>query len=209
MEIDHGGESAAAGRSDDTFQLVDRIHAGDRRALSALVARYYPRIRRIVAVRAGPRLLASMELDDLVQDVLMRVLKGVETFERRSDALFIQWVSRLASNEIRDKGRRLSSRGRETPAESALRQQIAEESHSALGRIANREEQDLVDSCLAELDEGYQEVLLLRDYAGASWAEVQEELQRPSANACQALYQRARKALGERLLRRGVGEERE
>lgn len=201
------GAEQSAHSGADTFVLVDRAQAGDAGALGLLVTRYYPRIRRIVGIRAGAQVLARDELDDLVQDVLMRVLRGLERFERRGDAQFIQWVSRLASNEIRDKGRRASRRDEESPSESVLRERLASESQSALGRIANREEQDLVDSCLSELDESHREVLLLRDYAGASWEEVQEELQRPSINACQVLYQRARRALGDRLLLRGVGRE--
>jgi hypothetical protein len=45
-------------------------------------------------------------------------------------------------------------------------------------------------------------VILLREYAGGSWAFVAEELGRPSAGAARQLYLRARDELRERVRRR-------
>ena len=82
---------------------------------------------------------------------------------------------------------------------------IVADTKSALSRVASDEEQKLVDTCLEEIGAEHREVLLLRDYAGASWEEVGSELGRPTIGACQQLYQRARRALGERIVLKGLG----
>ena len=106
-----GDEPAASPASpEETIGLVRRIQRGDRAAMGELAERYYPRIRRIVRIRFGDRMKGSTGLDDLVQEVLLRVLRGVETFEERSGAMFIHWVSRLASNTIVDEARRRARR---------------------------------------------------------------------------------------------------
>lgn len=184
---------------EETFDLVSLAQAGDTHALNRLVERYYPRIRRMVAIRAGGRMKSSTEVDDLVQDVLLRILDGLERFERRSDALFINWVSRLATNEISNQGRRLQHRPGQQGIEDSLIGMLADSTRGVLSQLKHDEEIERVDRCLHELSDDFREILLLREYAGASWSDIHEELDRPSVAACQQLYQRARGALAERL----------
>lgn len=191
---------------EDTFRLARRVQQGDADALAVLAERYYPRIRRMVAIRAGARLRAAVAVDDIVQGVLLRIIRGLDRFERRSDSQFIQWVSRIASNEIIDQDRSSWRHQGHTGGDDDLGRRIAVETRSALGRLAHLEELQLVDDCIEELKESHREILLLRDYAGASWTEIMAELGRPSVGSCQQLHQRARRDLADKLARRGLGE---
>jgi len=182
-----------------TVHLVERAQAGESAALDELVERYYPRIWRIVRIRVGGRVRWSSSLDDVVQGVMLRVIQGVERFEARSDSQFIHWVARLAHNEICDQGRQGQRRPDPTDEVSRV---VAREARSLLSRYADDEEQRQVDECLAGLEPMHREVLLLRDYEGASWEEIHASLDRPSVGACQQLHQRAKEKLKQALARR-------
>jgi len=190
----------------NTNTLLERYRAGDKLALQVLVERYYPRITRIVRVRMGPFLLEREMVEDVVQDVLVRILEGLEGYEPRSDARWIDWVARLAQNEIANHARR-----ERTQKRNALARQVRSHAESAQdwdapaattgveASASRREAAALVDRCLGELAEAHREVILWRDYAGADWKTVAEQMGRPSAEACQELHRRARRDLGRRL----------
>ena len=161
-------------------------------------------------VRVGGRLLQRETIEDVVQDVLVRVLRGLEGYEPRSDARWIDWVARLAQNEISNHARRASAQKRhglalelESHADSTADWQLSSPATGASTAAMRREEAELVDSCLAELPEAHREVILWREYAGADWKTVAEEMNRPSAEACQELHRRARQELRRRLQKLG------
>lgn len=158
----------------------------------------------------GPALLARETVADLVQDVFVRVVQGVEGYERRVDSSWIDWVARLAQNEISNHVRRdraekrggaLAERVRALAA-SASSCDAPAETTAVHSKASRREMAELVDECLGELDEPHREVILLRDYAGGDWRTIAEQMGRPSAEACQELHRRARRQLQRRLLDR-------
>jgi DNA-directed RNA polymerase specialized sigma24 family protein len=57
--------------------------------------------------------------------------------------------------------------------------------------LTQEEDIDLIETCVGELREDYRNVILCRDYAGASWATVAESTDSPSADAARSLYTRA------------------
>ncbi len=195
---------------ESTFALLARHRAGDAAAIETLVARYYPRVERMVRVRLGATLRERETVADVVQDVFVRVIEGLEGYERRPDARWVDWVVRLAQNEISNHARRDRAKKRggaiarqvQQHAESAATLDIPAGSTEVHARVARREAAQLVDRCLGDLSEPHREVILLRDYAGADWKDIAEKLQRPSPEACQELYRRARNDLGDRVRRR-------
>jgi DNA-directed RNA polymerase specialized sigma24 family protein len=74
-----------------------------------------------------------------------------------------------------------------------------------LDATASEEEQRIVEACLAELPEEYRELILLRNYAGASWESVAEETGRPSAAAARMMHARAMVELGKLVRAGGIG----
>src|SRR4029453_12040853 len=84
---------ASADDADDVA-LVRRIEGGDREALEALVARHQPWIYNI-AVRM---VYDPHDAEDVTQEVLIKVLTKLSTFEGRSR--FRTWLYRIVVNHV-------------------------------------------------------------------------------------------------------------
>jgi RNA polymerase sigma-70 factor (ECF subfamily) len=201
-------ESSAASSDSgpDSLELLRRHRAGDGEALGQLIERYLPRITRIVRVRLGKFLRDRESLDDVVQNVLARVVQGLETYEHRTDAHWIDWVAKLAHHEVLNLARRERAQKRDQEPMRADAERdgppwaglVADQS-SVVTRAARRELEELVDRALGELTEAHREVILLRDYAGMDWAPIAEMLAPRTVGACQELHRRAKRELGRRL----------
>lgn len=63
-----------------------------------------------------------------------------------------------------------------------------------------------VDGCVRLLSEPHREVILLRLYEGFDWKTIAAKMQRPTAEACQELFRRARNELLERMIEQHPGE---
>jgi RNA polymerase sigma-70 factor, ECF subfamily len=120
----------------------------------------------------GRRVNNPADVDDLVQAVMVRLLKGLETL-RDSERLH-PWVYRTARNVIIDHYRAVASRREITATDDGRRdddvssQPITEENEdAALQELA---------SCLApmvrQLDPSYQEAVTLTELAGVTQAEA-------------------------------------
>jgi RNA polymerase sigma-70 factor (ECF subfamily) len=204
------GLDAAGTPSEQTFLLIQRHRGGDPEALRQLVERYYPRVRRIVGVRVRQRLLALTTIEDVVQDVFVRVIEGLESYELRDDARWIDWVARIAEREIYGQARHHDAVKRDANLVDLVRHAAGSVTSWSLpadttgvdAKVAIRELEELVDQCLSSLPEAHREVVLLRDYAGDSWRSIAEKMGRPSPEACQELHRRALRELRECVRRK-------
>lgn len=91
--------------------LVARARRGDDAALERLVEAAYPRVRRWALVHAGE----EAEADDLTQDVLIRMIRNLDSFQ--GDARFETWLYSVTRNAAVDRHRR--GRRRERAADQA------------------------------------------------------------------------------------------
>ena len=81
-----------------TIALVAAYQEGSSGALESLLERYYPRVRRIVRARMGKLLLRSVEVEDIVQQVFMRVVRDLDRFSAdhtRVSSAGSTWSARL------------------------------------------------------------------------------------------------------------------
>ncbi|MER7463689.1 sigma-70 family RNA polymerase sigma factor [Streptomyces sp. NPDC097981] len=78
-----------------TAALVAAARAGDPRAQDELVSTYLPLVYNIV----GRALNGSCDVDDVVQDTMLRALDGLGTL--RSDDSFRSWLVAIAMNRVR------------------------------------------------------------------------------------------------------------
>ncbi|MFJ3204236.1 sigma-70 family RNA polymerase sigma factor [Streptomyces sp. NPDC086989] len=78
-----------------TAALVAATRAGDPRAQDELVSTYLPLVYNIV----GRALNGSCDVDDVVQDTMLRALDGLGTL--RSDDSFRSWLVAIAMNRVR------------------------------------------------------------------------------------------------------------
>lgn len=199
-----------------SLDLVLRAQQGDAIALNRLFERYYERVRRIVRLRLGNKLRESVDSGDILQETFIAAVRSFENFEMREEASLVNWLSRLAERQIiaaadyhgakkRDQGRNVSLSGAIVDTGSVrVPLSFPDETTRPLDKIAATEEQKIVEGCLDRLPEEYRELILLRNYAGASWESVAEETGRPSAAAARMMHARAMIELGKLLRAAGV-----
>lgn len=195
-----------------SLELVTRAQGGDRDALERLIARYRERVLKIVRLRMGRRLRECVESQDILQETFLTAVQKLESFEMREEASLINWLARLAENQIRAKAdyhgakKRDHERGARLDPSSGPpgARELGASATQPIDRLARDEEKRIVEECLAELDEEYRELILLREYMGASWEAVAEETGRPSAAAARMKHAVARIELGKLLRAAGV-----
>ena len=78
---------------DEDILCMQRVLAGDREAFSSIVSRYERRLRSYCRSR-----LPEAEVDDAVQDILVRAFRGLGGF--RLGASFSPWLFTIAFNVI-------------------------------------------------------------------------------------------------------------
>lgn len=86
--------------SQDVAALVRDAQAGDERALNHLVAAHLPLIYNIL----GRALHASADVDDLVQETMLRVVRGLPTL--REPDRFRSWAVAIAYRQLQQHARR-------------------------------------------------------------------------------------------------------
>ena len=140
----------------------------------------------------SPALRAKVEPEDVAQEVLLAVHKGLDGFEVKGDRAFFGWLFRVAENRIRDLVDHWSAQKRKLPAPMTFTQ-------TSPATAADRKERvDVVRRALEDLPDDYREVIRLRRLQELSSAEVARIMER-SENAVRVLYCRALKALGQKL----------
>ena len=192
-----------------SLDLVLRAQKGDAEALNRLCQRYYDRVRKIVRLRLGARLRDRVDSGDILQETFLAAVRSLQSFEMREEASLIHWLARLAERQIiaaadfhgakkRDRARDVPLTGRiaDTGTVGVPLQLVDAREAPPPDFVADAEEAEHVEACLERLPEEYRELILLRNYAGASWESVAEETGRPSAAAARMMHARALAELG-------------
>lgn len=184
----------------ESMRLVREAQGGSREALEALLGRYQDRVHRIVRVRLSTKLRRHVESMDVVQETLRKAADAIGELELRSQAAILQWLARIAENQMLDVHRRMSAakrdRLREVPIDDG-----SERASSSGGpaadvlppdeQAARNELSRLVDECVAALPDDYREVITLRTYCGGSWEWVTAQMGKESSEAVRQLHRRA------------------
>lgn len=173
-------------------------------ALGRLLAHYERRLLRIVRLRLGARLRSSLESGDIVQETFLRAVAAFDDFEPRGEAELLSWLARIAERAI------LAEVDRRRAAKRAVEPQTLTDAPAARPgpgtQVAERERHEILENCIAQLPEAQREVVIWRDYLGASWEEVARALDRPSPDAARMLHAKALITLGKLMRRHGVRE---
>jgi RNA polymerase sigma-70 factor (ECF subfamily) len=191
-----------------TLQLFDAARRGDRRAVEDLFARYLPRVRRIVSLRMGRKLLGFTEHEDLAQETLLRVFRGLEQFEANSEGSLRYWISQCVERAIADCARRLVAKKRgegnvvrfgDRGTEAPLSSIFAGKGPTPSSVAASREREERIEEALLALPPHHREIINLRFFCEMSFSEIADTLKIGSeATARKALF-RAVGKLKERL----------
>lgn len=82
--------------------LLDRVQHGDHAALNALCDRYQERVLRSVRIRLGAKLRSNLQSSDVLQDVMLEAIRGIDRFEYRTEGAFMKHLNVLVEHRIRD-----------------------------------------------------------------------------------------------------------
>jgi RNA polymerase sigma-70 factor (ECF subfamily) len=167
--------------------LLARAQTGDERAFRELIDPY----RRGLHVHAYRMLGSADDAEDVMQETLLRVWRGLGRFEPR--ASLRTWLFRIATNACLDEIERRPRRPEPVdPFPDELRGEADPLIYDPAARYALREGMELALLAAIQLLPGRQRaVLILRDVLGWTGPEVSELLESTLASVNSAL-QRAR-----------------
>jgi RNA polymerase sigma-70 factor (ECF subfamily) len=195
-----------------TRELVELSRAGRAEAREELFERYSARVLHMVRMRLGAKLRERLESVDIVQNVMAEAFGRLGDFEMREESSLVNWLARMVQSNICNQANYFQAAKRDVNAEVAAdaREPEGGPSTPLYGKlptpsleVGRTEEVELIREAIASLPERYREAILLRDYAGARWQDVADEIGVDSADAARLLHSRAVSKLGEVL--RGSG----
>jgi RNA polymerase sigma-70 factor, ECF subfamily len=147
--------------------LIARAQAGEVRAFEELLAAHLPVVRRFALAFARDEQAA----DDLAQDALVRVFRGIRAF--RYQSAFSTWLYAVVRSAYLDAAK--SRAGRERALLEPLPADHAEHGSEEPGadeRIAGEEERLRLWSAIRRVPLEYRAALVLFDIEGCSYDEV-------------------------------------
>ena len=187
---------------DDT-QLVHAIHGGENELIAVIADRYIGIVYNIIRKRA-----AAADVDDLVQDVLIAVVRSIHKFKQESSLR--TWIHAIVNNKLRYYYRQKKVRSR--IADFSSLEGADDESDSVDARVGGGEspadevgrsdQNALVLAAVESLKEDYREILYLRFTDELSFAEIAQQLDM-SLEAAKSRYRRAVEAAKKELRRLG------
>jgi RNA polymerase sigma-70 factor, ECF subfamily len=169
------------------LELIARWSAGDERAATHLVERHAPALARFAA-SLGQR----SDIEELVQDTLVRAFGSIESF--RADSSLRTWLFTIERRLILD--RRRAERRRKD--DTAVDERDAATEFDALDEIVAEEAQTRVQRAVEQLSRLQREVFLLRVNEGLSYKEIAEVVG-STEGAARVHYHNAMRAVKESL----------
>ena len=192
----------------DTVRLVKASVDGDKAAVEALFSRYYPRVCQIVALRMGRTMQQFGDLEDIAQESMLDALRGLASFEHRSEGTFRNWLACVVENNLRDEARKMQAQrrggGRVRPRaaynSSVLRDSVfpgkeaTPSQHAAAAELMEK-----VEKAMLALPERERRAIELRKLCEMSYEELAAELGLGSAASARSLLARAMSRLSSQL----------
>ena len=126
------------------------------------------------------------DAEDLVQDVLVRVQRGLRTYQPGS---MQGWLSRITTNAFLDEVRRKKRRPTDFLPEDAER--VLPTSAGADEALAHSSLPDEIQESILSLPEDYRAAVVLSDVVGLSYQEISEALGRSDRHRAESDPQRA------------------
>ena len=199
-------------KDEDSIELVERLRAGDKRALVDLFQRYRGRLKRMVELRMEWRLQARLDASDVLQEAFLDVASRLDEYLREPRLPPFLWLRLCVGEELvnlhrrhlgtkmRDAGREISLNRGGVPAASsaALASMLLGKLTSPTQAAVRAERIARLQDALNTLEPLDREVLALRHFEQLSRAETAQILE-ISEDAAAKRYIRALKRLKEIL----------
>lgn len=176
-----------------TVELLQRAKSGDETALSALMARYLPRLQRWASGRLPSYARSLFDTTDLVQETLLRAVQGLDGIEVRGPGGFQAYVRQAILNRIRDQVRW----ARRRPGPDGVPDDLVDVIPSPLENAIGADLLERYEHALAQLSEDDRRLLHLRLELDFDYEEMAALLGRPSRDAVRMAVKRALGKLAE------------
>lgn len=182
-----------------SVHLLERARAGDECALTELLERYMPRLRRWASGRVPAAARPMLDTDDVVQETVIRTLRHIDNFEARGEGALQAYLRQAIRNRLTDAYRQYAKRVSDTSVKS----DIAAPAPSPLEEAIGQEALDRYECALQRLKPDEREIIILRIELCYSYEEIAHLTGRPSASASRMAVSRA---LAQLSLEMGRGE---
>ncbi len=169
---------------DEEMRLVEEARQGDPDAFGKLVDRYNRRVYGIVYRMCGPD-----DAEDLTQEIFLKALAALRSFQFQGNASFRTWLYRIAVNaainELRRRKRRRAVEGPSLDApvttdDGSVERDLADEHDLAPAEEVERgETQRMVHEVLARMRPQHRLVLTLVDLESMEYREAATLLKCP------------------------------
>jgi len=192
-----GPEADREGAADltSTIELLDRYKRGDNEAVSLLVERSLPPLKRWARGRLPDWARSLAETQDLIQDAVIRAIPHLKHFEARHPGALQAYLRQAVVNRVRDEVRRTGRR----PELATLGDEAVFHGPSPLEEAVGAETLARYDAALVLLSDDDREAVVARVEMGSSYLEIAEALGKPSADAARVAVSRALVRLAEHM----------
>jgi RNA polymerase sigma-70 factor (ECF subfamily) len=186
----------AAANALTSMELLARAKDGDELALNDLCARYQPRLQRWAHGRLPAYARGALDTYDIVQDTLVKAVRGLNSFEPRHSGSFQGFLHTTLRNCICDQVR--SARRRPTVMLDTDR---AADDPTPFELAVGHETADRYEAALERLKPADREAIVARIELGLPYAEVAAALRKPSIAAAHVAVSRALVKLAKEMSR--------
>ena len=197
------GDSETTLKTEQELQeLIVNCQQGDRNSFRILYQTYQQRVRSTLYQLCGKSML-----DDLVQEVFLRVWKGLPKLKNRS--YFSTWLYRISWNVAIDRRRTLAKNRDWTNTVEQVTKETEENSNPTLTDVQNTPDlmrlhyQDLVQRGLNNLSLEHRAVLVLHDLEDLPQKQVAKILDIPIGTVKSRLFH-GRNSLKKFLQQQGI-----
>ncbi|MEP7001926.1 MAG: sigma-70 family RNA polymerase sigma factor, partial [bacterium] len=166
----------------------------DRSAAMILIERAAPTVRKWAHGKLPPSVRNDADTEDIVQDAVLRTLKGIDNFKHRTVGGMQAYLRTSVINRIRDLIRASARRG----IAEELTEDASDSAPSALEAAIMREKLDNFLGALQRLRPADRQLIVWRVELGYSVEEIAERLSKSKAAAGMSVT-RAMARLGKEL----------
>ena len=190
MDITNSNRTALGGidRSNDqsnTVELLVRVRAGDQTARECLVERCLPPLLRWARGRMPRWVRSTSDTQDVVQDVFLRVLPRLQSFEAHGPGALQAYLRRAVQNRIIDIVRPPN------PMVDEIPESYPDPGQSPLAQLVQKQGMERYRAALVTLSPTDQALIVARIERQESYAEVAAAVGKPNANAARVSVTRA------------------
>jgi RNA polymerase sigma factor (sigma-70 family) len=178
-----------------TATLLARVKAGDRDAMTRLLERCLPPLRRWARGRLPPYARDLNDTADVVQDAVIAALRHLDRFEPRREGALQAYLRQAVMRRIID----LIRHHKTKPLAVEVPPDLGDDGTSPEMQAIRGEDLERYEAALEKLRPEDREAIVCRVELGYSYEDLAVALDKPTPNAARVAVMRAIKRLAEEM----------